>query len=660
MVRASRRPVVLALLALAAAAPAAADGPTPLRIAWIGPLSGPLQKAGEESLLGVHAAAESWASKRPIEVVTLDDGGDPKAALDRLAEAKERKCAAVVAMATGITVGPLADQARRGRVPVLFAGSAAPDPSADPDDPAFFVGPDAVDQALTMTSFLALHSEKSGLGLYRDCSRPAVVAEDTPRGHELADAVERNVGQRQQFLRKVFVLPHGAPRKEDLLALRDAKCDRLLLLGEPDLLDRTAEAMRPLGWEVPFFCADGMLSRAAASVHDGTVRKANFLYAVPAKAQMRAELAQDGVRRSTPAEDLKAVLARRPGPGGPLYSRTRDGWFAAWMILRAVEAPRKPGERWTLLGALRELAYSEEEERGRPLFDDAGRTALCQWFAWTMGEKGPEPIKADYLPTRDLGPLMMQKRPADWDRVEIDEDTRVVWLTFGEKDPRNRSDPARTIEEDMYALGLGTKGYEAELDPWLLDELMVRTLGKINRLFLKNYDGTFVPGVSFNIHFTFTKPEHLKASRYWVGVIAGEQADDPNAPGGVARGNRVSIFSRWMRKYTAIKDKALKPKMSADDRRYITGAYPWGTAWEENIRSDSIRALVDGYSSWFAMTGAHEFGHVCGCGHDVESTRSIMNVRDAVGLRDTQACWIPMHAKAVETTLGRWKGTGRR
>lgn len=278
-----------------------------------------------------------------------------------------------------------------------------------------------------------------------------------------------------------------------------------------------------------------------------------------------------------------------------------------------------------------------------------------------MGEKGPEPVRASYLPTRDLGPLMLQKKPGDWDRVEIDKDTRVVWLTFGEKEPAMKSDPPRTIEEDMVALGLSSGGYEGELDPLLRDELQVRTLGKINRLFLKNYDGTSVPGVSFDIHFTFTKPEKVKPSHLWTAIIAGEQKklDDPGAeaaqPGGMYSGGRVWIFSRWMRKYTAIKDKALRPRLCADDRKFITGMYPWGTSWEENVRSDAIRALVDGYSSFFAMTGAHELGHACGCGHDTESSRSIMNVVEAVGLRDTQACWIPMHLRAVETTLGRWK-----
>jgi hypothetical protein len=265
------------------------------------------------------------------------------------------------------------------------------------------------------------------------------------------------------------------------------------------------------------------------------------------------------------------------------------------------------------------------------------------------------------------------KKPGDWDKVAINDETRIVWLTFGEKEPKIRSDPVRTIEEDMGYLGLGTMGYEGEMDPWLLEELQVRTLGKINRLFLKNYDGTFVPEVSYNIHFTFTEPKDLKANHYWVGIIAGEESlskekdpkkaakDEEGQPGGKVIGSgRVGIYSRWMRKYTAIKDAALRPRMNRDDRKYLDGTYSWGTSYEENLRSDAMKCVLDGYSSWFAMTGAHEFGHVAGCGHDTESSRSIMNVVDAVGLRDTQAHWIPIHVKALETSIGRFPGKKKR
>jgi ABC-type branched-subunit amino acid transport system substrate-binding protein len=670
--------VRLAALALLGLSSSVAAAPAPIRLCWIGPLSGPLAKAGEESLLGVRGAAEEYGDARPVEVMPFDDKGDPKVAEGLLQDAQKGKFLAVVAMQTGTTVGPLAARARRGHLPVLLVGSAPPpNPTVDPSDPVFFVGGWPVDQALNLCSYLAIHSDKSGLGLYRDCMEPALVHEDTERGRLVADAIARNLGPRQHLSGRVAVPPGEGPAKEVLAKLRAARCDRLLLVGEPDLIPRTAEAAKAIGWSVPFFCADGMLSEAARAIPDGYVLKANFLYGVPTKAQLKSELPADTTLKSVPAEALRSFVEKRRGAGTPIYPRTRNGWFGAWLALRSTESTKSPGgyekkpEARPPLETLRRLHYPKDEERECPYLDEIGYATLVQWLVWTMGESGPEPVKPAYLPTRDRGPPMRMKKAADWDAVAVDSETKVVWMTFGEKEPAVKSDPARTIEEDMAALGLGTMGYEGEMDPWLLEELQVRTLGKINRLFLKNYDGTGIPGVSYNIHFTFTKPEKLKPSQYWRGYIAGEvslskekdpkkaAADEENQPGGQAVGNTAYIYSRWMRKYTAIKDAAFRPRMNRDDRKYLDGTYSWGTTYEENLRSDAMKCVLDGYASWFAMTGAHEFGHVAGCGHDTESSRSIMNVVDAVGLRDSQAHWIPMHVKALDTTLGRW-GAGTR
>lgn len=643
--------ILLAALCLAPAGGASAlprDEGEAIRVGFVGPLSGPLAASGEESLLGLRLAATGSSGGRPLEILPLDDADDAKAAVEALDLAIKRKCSAVVCAATGVTVEALAARARRSRTPVLFVGTAPPPASADPADPVLFVGPWPVDQALQLTGLLGLHSEKKALGLNGACYEPAIVAEDTPRGREMADAVARNVGQRQVLRdRRLLVPPHGAPDPAALAKFRASRCDRLILLGEPDLLDATAAALGAMDWDVPLLCADGMLSGAARSLRDGSVKRANFLYGGAAKT----------LPGSVPSPEVLRAFAGTAAGGSPVFTRSVNAWFAGRLLQHALAAGPKPANGG-LLGALRTIHYGEEE-RLRPYFDDAGRAALWLWAPWTMGEKGPEAVNPLYLPTGDLGPPLRMKRPTDWDRVEIGPDTRVVWLTFGEKEPEVKSDPARTIEEDLGALGLGSRGYEADMDQWLLEELQCRTLGKINGLFLKNYDGTFVPGVSYDIHFTFTRPVHLKASKVWVGIIAGEESDDPNAPGGKVIGSgRVAIYSRWMRNHMPALGKAnrLYPKMNRDDKPYLDGSYPWGTTLEQNMRSGRIRALVDGYSSFFAMTGAHEFGHVAGCGHDTESSRSIMNVVDAVGLRDTQAHWIPAHVKALETTLGRWKG----
>src|SRR5262249_29393140 len=85
--------------------------------------------------------------------------------------------------------------------------------------------------------------------------------------------------------------------------------------------------------------------------------------------------------------------------------------------------------------------------------------------------------------------------------------------------------------------GLITKGYEAQMDEWILDELLARTFAKINRVFLKNEDGSFVPGVSFAISFTLEKPKDPKAGETFTAVIAGDDPD-AGAPGRPGRGRR--------------------------------------------------------------------------------------------------------------------------
>jgi hypothetical protein len=196
------------------------------------------------------------------------------------------------------------------------------------------------------------------------------------------------------------------------------------------------------------------------------------------------------------------------------------------------------------------------------------------------------------------------------------------------------------------------------MDQWVLDELMVRTLGKINRLFLKNDDGTFIPGVSFGISFTTEKPAKLKPHEFWTGVIAG---DHPDAGGVAYPGEaRVEICCTFMMR-TIFKPNALVPPLSEEDRRFFDGRYKWGSNAADNLRWKQIRALIDAYAGSFGLTGAHEFGHVAGLGHDTTDPRSIMNVVEGGGLRETSAFFIPQHVEVLEKVLGRYKapkGTG--
>ena len=181
---------------------------------------------------------------------------------------------------------------------------------------------------------------------------------------------------------------------------------------------------------------------------------------------------------------------------------------------------------------------------------------------------------------------------------------------------------------------------------------MARAIGKLNRLFLKNEDGTAIPGVSFGISFTATKPEKLKTHEYWTALVAG---DDPDAGGRAWPGNGYcEIYATFLRRTIFLKN-ALDPPMSQEDKKYVDGTYVRGMYRLQHLRADQIRCLVDGYAGSFALTGAHEIGHLAGLQHDVSDPRSIMNVAEGAGLRETQACFIPAHAEILERLLGRYE-----
>ena len=75
--------------------------------------------------------------------------------------------------------------------------------------------------------------------------------------------------------------------------------------------------------------------------------------------------------------------------------------------------------------------------------------------------------------------------------------------------------------------------------------------------------------------------------------------------------------------------------------------------YAKNIRNGLVRSLVGGFTQAMGLTGAHELGHVAGCGHDTEWGRSIMNVASGAGLDFEWADWIPAHAKIIEKRVGR-------
>ena len=263
-------------------------------------------------------------------------------------------------------------------------------------------------------------------------------------------------------------------------------------------------------------------------------------------------------------------------------------YAATDLLLQGLDAAwkgAKPPKEAEVLAAVRDVRYGPEESK-MPVLDLCGRAALVHWRIWQQGKKGPEAVDTSLLPIEGFGPLL-RGRPSTLYAVE--PGTKVCWVTFGDA----QSKPPRTIEKDMGLLHLGTRGYEGDLDAMLLDELMVRALGKLNRLFLKNEDGTFIPGVSFAISFTTEKPK-LKPHEYWTMVVAG---DDPDAGGRAFPGEfRCEVFATFLRR-TIFQPNALEPPMTQEDKKFLDGTYVKGLWKLQHLRADKV--LREAFGTWF-------------------------------------------------------------
>jgi ABC-type branched-subunit amino acid transport system substrate-binding protein len=597
---------------------------------------------GGEALEGARAAA-AWkngrggAAGRTIEIVPLDDGDDPATAEKRYAEALAAKAEAVVAASTARTVDALAARARKKPgPPLLFVGFVPAPPALVRRDAVFHLGAGAVDQAIHVANMLVLPCRSR---------KPALVVEDAPPWREMEDALVRNLGDGRAFVGVVRVARERPVGPEALEPLRAANADRLVVAGDPWLLHAVAKARVAAAWPVGLLGCDATLSAASWPV--GAAADATGTSSPSSVAPEDSYFVAGSPQRTMGGlpRPLYDALERSTPPGRPVlaYPRTLAAFTAVELLADAAPArAKKKATDADLVAALREQRYGPDESK-TPFFDQAGRAALYRWTLWTTSKGGVEPVDPGFLPNDAFGPFLGLRKPTTY---RAEPGTKPVFVTFGDA----KSRPPRTIDRDLAELGLATRGYEGSLDGFVLDELMARAIGKLHRLFLRNEDGTAVPGVSFAISFTTTMPPDAKGHDVWTMTIAG---DDPDAGGRAFPGEvRSEVYSTFLRR-TIFQKGALQRRVDHEDLGFMNATHPWKGTRLEHLRADTIRALVDGYAGSFALTGAHELGHVAGLGHDEADPRSIMNVTEGVGLRETQAFFIPAHAEVLERVLGR-------
>lgn len=614
----SRLACGLLLVALAAAPTSAKDdGPPAYVVSLLAPEAAPGPAIAAEFAAGVEAAFTSATVADPR--VTLRRDAFPAAGKEAatLAAWKKAEAAAVLAWAPDGELGTVERLAEKARVPFIVLSPEPTRPVRDAAANVFWAGGVRTpDEALQAMDFLLLPMGSK---------RPALLHDGSARG---ADAAARCL--RLHHVSQDPVAPALLAETFDAAAakaLAASGADGVAYFGGPAGAERLLAAATAADVKLPVLLGQGLANAAVPTFVSGGAKTAWAL---------EAEWFEDF---GEVAKDDRAILRdAAKAAGAPLSAAMVRGYRAGrW----TVDALREAGaaEPKKLVPALR--ALHRPGARGKRVFDEVGHATLARLGPWRSAPERDEPafrrVRPTLVPMQAI-PQIGTFHPSRFEWVEGTTHVHCTWAAGA----------ARTIEKDLQVLGLNTGGYEGELEQRILDDLMGRFLSRMNRLFLRNPDGSAVPGLSYRISFTTTPPGKDVKGRKLQVVLAG---DDP-AAGGRASGNLAMIFTTFLQR-TMYAERKLVPPISASDRPYLSGAYKWGTALEQNLRCDTVRALVDGYSQAMALTGAHELGHLHGPDHETESPRSIMNVVDAVGLDFDWAEWIPRHAEMLEKQLGR-------
>ena len=638
----TRRAFAAAFLAAGLAVPAGAapdKPPPPPKLVFLAAAEGPLAPSADEAFAGVKAAFFD------AQVELTREAPKKGGAYDALfADLDKRGVAMVLAFVADGETAHVEKAAEKATLPLLVLSPEATRPSLDPERAVFWAGGlRPTDEALYAMDFLlaplAVHS-------------PAIFHDGSPRAVEAAGKCAF-FHHTSQMPRPPAALPAdfgvadvkgvlGSHANADAAGATSAGegADGILYFGGPAGAERLAAACADAKVTAPLLLAQGLATRAVPSFAEGRAASAWALES------QYVEDYREGKGSPATADAARLADAAKE-TGGHLYAATirgfRAGRWVAESIRRASESPEKSREK-KFLGAVRTLMRRVRDEAptmDKQVFEDWGHAALARFEGWAAKYKSDPPctrVKPGYMPIA----AMPQIGFYSGERYRWERDSNYVWLHWGDE-------KERTIEQDLTALGLDPGKYEEGFRRVLLDDLMGRTISRLNRLFLRNADGTAIPGVSFNITFGPEKePKGLKGGHRFEMVLRGDNAD----AGGVAHGTTCEVFTTFIRR-TIYQSRALKPPLAREDLEYVNGTYKWGATLERNLRSDTIRSLLDGYTQGFGLTGAHECGHMFGCGHDEKSPRSIMNVAEAVGLDFEWAEWIPENLATITTRLTR-------
>jgi hypothetical protein len=633
MRRAARTAFLLVLAgAVAAAAPDKVQLP---RVVFLGPPDGVLAPMADEFFVGIKAAIGNETE------LTRDWPKKLHAWEPVFADLAKRDVTIAIAAVPDGEVATLDHAAEKAKVPLLVLSHESTKPELDPAHAIFWAGGlRPCDEALEAMSFalvpLSMHA-------------PAIFHDRSARGVEAASKCSR-LSHFAQKPREPVELPadfgvsdvvgtlgrHVSSVVKEGATFSTEGADGIIYFGGPEGAERLLAACAKAKSDAPVLLGQGAATRSVPSFANGEV--ANAWCLEPAYFEDYVD-----AKGSPAPPDAPTLALAAKETGDHLYAATILGWRAARWIHDAIRlmpstGEKKPEKRF--LAALRGLA--REGARGKQIFENWGHASLARAESWRCAKVRNDPPCTRQRPTYMPMVGIPQIGTYASSRFVWEPGSTYVWVHWGTPEER-------TIEKDLTKLGLNAPDLDPKLREKLVDDLLGRTMSRLNRLFLRNPDGTAIPGLSFNVTFGAEKePAGLKPGHRFEMVMRG----DSQIAGGVAHGTSCEVFTTYIERTMYVKD-AIKPPISAADKPYVFGEYKWGTALDSNLRSDRVRALGDGFTQGFSLTGAHEAGHMFGLGHDELTPRSIMNVVEAVGLDFEWGEWIPDHLKVLEARLGR-------
>ncbi len=615
--------LALALLVGASEAGRAAKEAPAVRVLFVGPGSGPDALVSAEARFGLESAGGAAlpaplddAPRVELDVAALPEPGKP------LAEAVKawRKAgpALVVAWLPDGRTPEFEEALSKAKLPLLVLSPEPTRPSLDPARGVFWAGGvpplDEAQQALDY-ALMPLGSR-----------RPAILHDGGARGAQAAAAAA--------FFAHTLQTP-GAPTEVGpafdaaaVAGLAATQTDAVVYFGGPEGANRLLRALAEAHSELPVLLGQGLASPAVPAFADGSAARAWSL-----EPAWFDDQGLQGAAERAPLDAAAAAAGRRT------YGATVRAHRAMLWLRRALRDAEDPSPR-RLVPALR--AVARPAAAGKPVFSDDGHATLARCALWRAPAVEGRAACSEVPETRSPMRAVPTIGCYTTSRFRWEPGTFHVWVHYAEG-------AKRTIDQDLLAIGLSTGGYEEALEDRILDDLRGRVISRLNRLFLRNPDGSAVPGVSYAVSFSpDPPPDDARPGRRFEVIIGG---DHPSA-GGEAYGTTAAVYSTFIQR-TMYVERKLDPPVSAADRPHMTGAYRWDTSAPDNIRNGLVRALLDGFSQALALTAAHEIGHLTGCGHDTESPRSIMNVVEGGGLDFDWAEWTPGHAATIERRFGR-------